>query len=89
MSKASQEQLKQGANIIIKIIAFTAMLALLTPLGAFADALNPEPLPLLQAAYATFNLGNVDAAMGFFPGDEELWDSRGKNGWFGGYPQMD
>ena len=30
--------------MMIKIIAFTAMLALPAPLGAFADALNPDPL---------------------------------------------
>jgi len=68
--------------MMIRIIAFTAMLTLFAPLGAFADALNPDPLSVLQAAYATFNVGNVDAAMGFFTSDAELWDSRGqkKNG---------
>jgi hypothetical protein len=59
-------------------------LALLTSIifvvvrGTFADALNPDPLSVLQAAYATFNVGNVDAAMGFFTSDAELWNSRGK-----------
>jgi SnoaL-like domain len=55
-----------------------AKLTLLGPLGAFADALNPGPLSVLQAAYATLNVGNVDAAMGFFTSDVELWDARGQ-----------
>ena len=64
--------------MMIKIIALNAMLTLVAPMGAFADALNPDPLSVLQAAYATFNVGNVDAAMGFFADNAELWDSRGR-----------
>lgn len=75
MPKASQ---RKGANMMIKITAFSAMLTLLAPLGAFADALNPNPLSVLQAAYATIKLGNVDAAMCFFTSDAELWNSRGQ-----------
>lgn len=67
----------RDAKIMIKIIPFAAMLAL-SALSAFADALHPDPLSVLQAAYATFNVGNIDAAMSFFTSDAELWDSRGR-----------
>lgn len=78
MSNASQDAIARGgAKIMTKIIAFAAILAFLAPLGAFADTLNPDPLSVLQAAYAAFNVGNVDASMGFFAKDAELWDSRG------------
>ena len=65
--------------MMIKTIAFTAMLAMTaSQQGASADALNPDPLSVYKAFCAARNVGNVDAAMGFFTDNAELWDSRGR-----------
>lgn len=58
--------------------AAIALISLASSGVAALDARDPDPLSVLEAAYAAWNFGNIDASMAFLTDDAELIDSRGR-----------